>query len=180
MLWTNFASAAGSTTRRNHVDNEWRFHDVDLSAEVQDHGVSVSFDLTTNRRRRLGGWTLDDVCIVGVPAQCGNGRVEEGETCDDANGTAGDGCERDCTATPAAPVCGNGRVEAGEACDDGVLDGTACAAGCTLPAMRPSDLPETLKDEGCGCRTTGARTGGSAGLIGLVLLGAIVLRRRRG
>ncbi|MBN1770923.1 MAG: hypothetical protein JXB32_06680 [Deltaproteobacteria bacterium] len=42
------------------------------------------------------GDTADDG-PTDVPAVCGNGVVEPGEECDDANTVAGDGCEPDCT-----------------------------------------------------------------------------------
>ena len=48
---------------------------------------------------------------------CGDGTVNEGETCDDGNLVAFDGCSPVCTLE--TPECGNGHVEAGESCDDG-------------------------------------------------------------
>jgi len=63
--------------------------------------------------------------IFGKPAECGNGAVETGEQCDDANLTDGDGCDSNCTTT----ACGNGIVTAGEQCDDGnALTSDACPA----------------------------------------------------
>lgn len=46
------------------------------------------------------------------PAECGNGKEEAGEECDDGNKTDADGCEADCT----LPKCGNGIVDPGEMC----------------------------------------------------------------
>jgi cysteine-rich repeat protein len=63
-------------------------------------------------------------------AECGNGVVEGGETCDDGNDVPGDGCEPSCVVTP---VCGNGVPEEGEACDDGnTMDGDECGADCQI------------------------------------------------
>jgi cysteine-rich repeat protein len=46
---------------------------------------------------------------------------------------SGDGCEANCTVTPAEPECGNGMQEADEACDDGnTMDGDGCEADCTV------------------------------------------------
>ncbi|ATB45325.1 lamin tail domain-containing protein [Corallococcus macrosporus] len=82
-------------------------------------------------------------------AVCGNNVVEQGEQCDDGNRTNGDGCESDCTSTPApAPVCGNGKLEGDEICDDGnTEDGDGCQANCTTtltqcPAANAPALPD--------------------------------------
>jgi cysteine-rich repeat protein len=45
-------------------------------------------------------------------AACGNGTMEPGEECDDANRIDADGCEADCT----LPRCANGIVDPGELC----------------------------------------------------------------
>jgi cysteine-rich repeat protein len=77
-------------------------------------------------------------------ANCGNGRLEPAEECDDGNTVSGDGCAADCTVEcawtpcpwpPYAPavVCGDGRVGNGESCDDGNLaDGDGCSALCAI------------------------------------------------
>lgn len=71
---------------------------------------------------------------------CGNGKVEEGETCDDTNVVPGDGCSANCKVEDGYQcddlgcdvVCGDGLVIGSEACDDGnekADDG--CAADCS-------------------------------------------------
>ena len=63
---------------------------------------------------------------------CGNGAVEDGETCDDGNTAGGDGCEADCTPTVVGNVCGDGTRSGTEACDDGnTTGGDGCEADCT-------------------------------------------------
>jgi cysteine-rich repeat protein len=64
------------------------------------------------------------------PASCGDGVVDPGETCDDANGDDGDACPSSCQAA----YCGDGYVQAGvEQCDDGNgSDGDGCVAGCVF------------------------------------------------
>ena len=62
---------------------------------------------------------------------CGNSLIESGESCDDGNTTALDGCSATCQTE--TPVCGNSIVEYLEQCDDGnttALDG--CSATCQL------------------------------------------------
>ena len=78
---------------------------------------------------------------------CGDGVVDEdrGETCDDGNGAAGDGCSDVCeievgwecltAGDPCTPlfVCGDGAVEVGETCDDGNTESyDGCSAACQL------------------------------------------------
>jgi cysteine-rich repeat protein len=76
-------------------------------------------------------------------ATCGNGLVEAGETCDDGNLAAGDGCSPTCgvetgficTGNPSVctATCGDGIVAGGEQCDDGnVSAGDGCSATCSV------------------------------------------------
>ena len=77
----------------------------------------------------------DDTCPSGEKGQCqasatcGDGMVWAGqEACDDGNIEGGDGCEADCTLTPAQ--CGNSVKEPGEACDDGnEVEEDVCPSG---------------------------------------------------
>jgi cysteine-rich repeat protein len=66
-----------------------------------------------------------------VPVVCGNGMIEFGETCDDSNTMAGDGCDAMCKIEP---ICGNSMLEPTEHCDDG---NTRCASSRT-PSRRSS------------------------------------------
>ncbi|MDD5074587.1 MAG: DUF4215 domain-containing protein [Candidatus Peribacteraceae bacterium] len=77
------------------------------------------------------------------PAVCGNGSMEAGEQCDDANLVPGDGCSGTCmtesgwgcSGQPSIcqPVCGDGIVVSPEQCDDGwnpPFNGDGCNAKC--------------------------------------------------
>jgi hypothetical protein len=81
---------------------------------------------------------------TGLPSQCGDGVLSDGEVCDGRD-LAGDTCEahgfaggillcaadcsavdlRGCTAEPG--VCGDGMIDAGEQCDGASFGGTTCA-----------------------------------------------------
>lgn len=76
-----------------------------------------------------------------VPAACGNGISEQGESCDDGNTNPNDGCSATCMmepSSPPSPVCGNRLVESGEACDDGNLfAGDGCSPSCQIETAPP-------------------------------------------
>ena len=96
-LWRN--SAAATEQGVSHIDREWRFVDFDLAARAADGKVTVRFDLSSDTGLSLGGWTIDDLCVVaatGAAVTCGNGTIDDAETCDDGNRIDGDGCSADC------------------------------------------------------------------------------------
>lgn len=101
--------------------------------------------------------------LLTLPAEnqnCGDGTVQNGETCDDGNTNSGDGCSGDCStvepgyncASPGSPctsstlfwahgqvvltgpfsACGDGvRAVGSEACDDGnTVPNDGCSANC--------------------------------------------------
>ena len=188
LVWTNANSNQGDSSNTHHQDKEWRFQDVDLTPHVAGGKVKVKYEIASDGGLELGGWTLDDFCVVGfvppappVPV-CGDGLVGDGEGCDDGadnSDTAPDACRTDCQ--PAG--CGDGVVDAGEACDDNNLaDGDGCTPACqvgsTTPAPTSDDPPEA--EGGCGCRTAGGPPGSaSAALAGAPRALAWARRRRR-
>ncbi len=89
-VWSN-AMADGFLT---HQDREWRFVDHDVTSYA-NAPISVAFGLETDASRALGGWNLDEVCLVGIDkiAMCGDGVVDIDEECD---GNDAD-CLSDCT-----------------------------------------------------------------------------------
>ncbi len=77
------------------------------------------------------------------PALCGNGVLDEGETCDDGNKKSEDGCSVACVVeqgwmcpdgkTCKKTTCGDGVIEGGETCDDGnAVPGDGCSDICML------------------------------------------------
>lgn len=111
-VWRNAKSQNGIL---DHVDREWRFHDLDITPQVTDGSVQIEWGLSTDFGKELGGWTLDDVCVVGLVEipRCGDGVVDVGEQCDDGNTTSGDGCDRACVDEITAG--GGGCCDAGNA-----------------------------------------------------------------
>ncbi len=72
---------------------------------------------------------------------CGNGRRDDGETCDDGNRSYQDGCTKFCEVEdhwscpawgrPCVPLCGNGVVDPDETCDDeNRSSNDGCSADC--------------------------------------------------
>lgn len=94
-IWKNATSTQGTLA---HVDREWRFQDIDLTPYLHDDTIAVTWQLTTNGAAELGGWNLDDVCIVGMQKLpvCGDHFLDFGEQCDDGNKVSGDGCDDTC------------------------------------------------------------------------------------
>ena len=114
------------------------FFTVTFSAQIIGDCMAGTFSvpiLSTN-----GTW---QACRA---ACCGNGSFQPGETCDDGNTSAGDGCSDTCMVEPgwfcfSQPsictqiVCGDGVVHPGEACDDGnTASGDGCSASCAVEA----------------------------------------------
>jgi MYXO-CTERM domain-containing protein len=65
LAWQNAPSSAGTI---HHIDREWRFHDVDITDLVVDGRAAVRFEIASDQDIQLGGWTLDDVCLVTLRA----------------------------------------------------------------------------------------------------------------
>lgn len=163
VAWENFASTEEWASDTHHRDREWRFHDVVLTPYVgADKLVELSFGLVSDGGLELGGWTIDELCIVGHNAV---GPQD-----------------------PTGGGCGDGTLQVTEQCDDGNLDnGDGCSSGCLLEE-EPSGETGAPIDElawdpdgrGCGCVSTDDRERRGAAVLGLfALLGGLGIRRRR-
>ncbi len=93
-VWHNATTTDGSL---DHVDHEWRFQDVNVTP-LAGHAVQARWTMASDMSRELGGWTIDDVCLVGLGKHpvCGDGILDVREDCDDGNLTGGDGCNEYC------------------------------------------------------------------------------------
>lgn len=167
--WTNVSSMGNSAKNQHHEDRAWVFNDVALSPRIYEKRVTVRWEIEADQAFELGGWTLDDVCIVAnVNSVCGDGRRSQAEQCDlgDGNADVADTCRTTCR----LPFCGDGIVDSNEPCDDGNdddLDG--CDSSCQPVALDPVDPG--------GCCSAGADP--RAALAPLALLGLLARRRRR-
>ena len=101
-VWSN-AAGDGFLT---HQDREWRLVDHDVTA-LAAAPISVAWTLESDASRALGGWNLDDVCLVGIDkiAACGDGFVDEEEECDDPDAPD---CLADCTLDTGCCSAGDG------------------------------------------------------------------------
>jgi hypothetical protein len=163
--WNNYNSDQGDSSAIHHADKEWRFHDVPLSGYFRGHSVEVTFDLTSDEGLELGGWQLDDVCVVANPYSiCGDGVKTPTEQCDNGpdNADVADVCRTDCH----LPTCGDNILDAEEECDEGADGTTTCSKQCTVIEESPG---------GC-CSANGGEVG-SLSLAGFVDL--LLARRRR-
>jgi cysteine-rich repeat protein len=98
-VWSNHASASDNSAYLHHRDREWRFHDIDVTEQAASGSLELSLELHTDQGLHFGGWTVDELCIVGfdgAAAVCGNDLLEPGEECDDGNTLDGDGCTATC------------------------------------------------------------------------------------
>ncbi len=120
-VWTNRASSSDPGTNGvQHIDQEWRFQDVEVTSQAKSGKIKLSFELTADEGLEYGGWNIDDVCLVGnvadIVASCGNGSIEGSETCDDGNTVDGDGCNASCATEGGSGGCaatGSGGASSG-------------------------------------------------------------------
>jgi cysteine-rich repeat protein len=152
--------------------------------------VGVRFRLESDQGLELGGWAIDDLCLVGwVPTVCGDGQLTGIEICDDGPDNSDDNpdaCRSDCT----APRCGDGVSDAGEDCDDeNQVAGDGCELDCRpTPAPPPPDPPPAADEPpseeppdpgGCACALPRRPPSGGWSLLPWWAAVAVALRRRR-
>jgi hypothetical protein len=162
--WINSTANKGDNSSIHTIDREWRFQDVAISNFSPDRVLDVTFDLKSDEGLQLGGWQLDDVCVVANRrSACGDGVVSGREQCDLGAGNANvaDTCRANCT----IPRCGDAIVDTGEACDSGPGGSSTCTVMCTVIAPK----------DGGGCATTG----GDGGLVVIGAAAWLAARRRR-
>ncbi len=163
--WLNTSEGTGDNSAQHHIDKEWRFHDVALSGYFSGRKLKVAFDLKSDPGLQLGGWAIDDLCIVANRNSiCGDGIRTATEECDD--GAANADLPNQCRTYCRHATCGDSILDDGEECDDGATGSPTCTMKC---ALIPND------DAGCCSSSRGAPTALLSGLA----LGLAGLRRRR-
>lgn len=170
-LWENPAANEDFLASFHHVDQEWRFVDFDISEFAGPQGVAITFGTSSDGGLEFGGWSLAEVCVVAADGPlpiCGDGIIEAPEACDDSNTVPGDGCNASCQIEPGEPI-----PEDPDSDSDSDTDGDPDTDGDTDGSA--DLLDDGLIDRGCVCTSTGS--GGSEGVLLLLLLG--MLRRRR-
>ena len=93
-----------------------------LAVDCPIHGVAGAGTWNQVCRADCHAWVNDPTAVCVPKIQCGNGRIETGEICDDGalNGTYGH-CNRTCSGF--AAMCGDHQLSAGETCDLGDRNG---------------------------------------------------------
>ncbi|HFE46849.1 MAG TPA: hypothetical protein ENJ18_15385 [Nannocystis exedens] len=149
----------------HHLDQEWVFHDLDITPGIVDNEAKIEFTLTSDWEKTFAGWNIDGLCVVGVEAPaapvCGDGVVDAGEACDDGNVIGGDGCDPSCALEDETST--GGETSGGET-------GSTGDDSATTGSMNDGD-------GGCACDLGSAPNGG--GYSGILLVGLLALRRRR-
>jgi MYXO-CTERM domain-containing protein len=173
-IYANNAKVWSNATTGNHTDKEWRFHDVDLTAQAASGSVQVKFELVANATNNFGGWNIDDFCIV---ATGGDGGTPPQP---DAGGDAGvtdasiDGPRPDGSAGAAGAAGMGGSAGAAGASGAAGKGGAAGAAGMGGAAGKggasgsagSSGASGAAGAAGSGGASGAAGTGGMAGATG--------------
>lgn len=130
--------------------------DTDCSLAVCGDGVSNgSAGESCDDGNTDAGDGCSPTCGLEIPADCGNGVLDEGELCDES-GAQSSFCNTDCTLS----ACGDGKLnpEAGETCDDGnSLPGDGCSETCVVeaPSRCGNGVPEAREQCDDGNRENG-------------------------
>lgn len=111
VLWTNPARTV--TTELEQLimppqrlrDASWVPVDLSLGAGSALETSNIELRLISDRGGELGGWTIDELCVVAAAPTCGDGIAVGSEACDDGNATTGDGCTPTCTLEPDTSGC---------------------------------------------------------------------------
>ncbi|HEY4176634.1 MAG TPA: MYXO-CTERM sorting domain-containing protein [Kofleriaceae bacterium] len=166
-VWINSSANAAENSTLHHEDREWRFHDVPLSGWVPSHVLTVGWDLASDPGLSLGGWNLDDVCVVANKHSiCGDGVVSSTEGCDEGTANS-DAPDATCRSFCQKQTCGDYIVDSNEECDHGPAGDGFCTTRCV-------EIPTPSIGGPC------SATGDQGGAVVWIGLGAVfVLRRRR-
>lgn len=165
--WINYSANIGDSSAIHHIDREWRFHDVRVSGYALGSKLKIGFELSTDEGLHLGGWHIDDVCVVAnVNSICGDGVRSPTEVCDNGADNS-DAPDAECRTYCKPSGCGDLVLDSTEECDVGPNGSDKCTVDCLLI--------EESGDGGC-CSSS---SGGAAGAFGLAGFAALLMLRRR-
>lgn len=153
-------------------------YQFDTSALADDGGAArLLLRLDVVRPANVDGSVVDwdTVSLTEEGPHCGDCHLDAGETCDDGNLLAGDGCGSDCQ----LERCGDGVRQASEQCDDGNSSFGAAGDGCT-PSCQTATSCDTCSAGACATQmdacfglTGEAATGPRAGIARSSLCSAL-------
>ncbi len=145
----------------------------DVSAEIYCHNDVLNYD-NFDRIDLDGSETYYCVAFNTLSDYCGDGEVNNDETCDDGelNGSAPGACNYSCNGE-VPPYCGNGELNEGEQCDpayEGEGQQPECRQDCTIPvcgdgivdAEEQCDDGDDLNGNSCSNECTTNRGGGGS------------------
>lgn len=170
-IYANGVKVWGNATTANHVDKEWRFHDVDISAQAANGTAQIRFELVANATTHLGGWNVDDFCIVGIPGPQSDAGPDGGpDAGDDAPATdAADGASDDGDGSVDALVDSSGPIDVtiDMRTSDVVMDApTTADARDAASGVDARDVTGSGGSAGTGGAGGTAGTAGSGGTAG--------------
>jgi hypothetical protein len=169
-IYANGVKVWSNATTANHVDKEWRLHDVDISAQAANGTAQVKFELVSNATNNFGGWNIDDFCIVGIPGPQTDGG-EDGRAPDASEDTTSDGAS-DVTSSDVDASDGgtdDAPLDASEPADavvDARSDGDANHAGAAADARDGADSGATGGTAGAAGNAGSGGVGGNGGSAG--------------
>ena len=147
--------------------------------------MTIKHEVSTDEGLQLGGWTLDDWCLVEwIPGECGDGILGADEECDDGvdnSDSAADACRLDCRLA----FCGDGVIDDIETCDGGADCDPDCTPSSTPPPSGSGAGPpvgeltgDVRVEQACICTMPGTPDRGD-GWWHLMWVSALAARRRR-
>ncbi len=69
LVWSQFASSEADGADRHHKDLHWAFRSYDITEIVaDDNRAEIAWEIISDGGLELGGWNIDDVGVVLVPA----------------------------------------------------------------------------------------------------------------
>jgi cysteine-rich repeat protein len=144
-------TGASATTTDGLTDDAATIDETTTSTTAASETDDTATDTTTATDATATDATATDATATdatttdttGDPPVCGDGNVDPGEECDDANDDNQDACLDDCTNA----TCGDGYLQDGvEGCDDGNDDdGDECTNACELAACGDAIVHEGVE-----------------------------------